>query len=356
MNGKIDALWRRGVRRGLIAGGLKTAGILARAGLLRDARGRGAIFTLHHVRPSVPLPSAPNAHLEITPEFLDAAIVQLKQEGYDFIALDDVPGRLVSPQPQPFACFTLDDGYRNNAEHALPVFERHQVPFTIFINEGFADRTHTIWWETLAELINACDSLPVNFGTSDAQCNGETLDLSTERARLNAFDRIARVFESDDEADAVAKLDAFARRHGIQPLEITRRLTMGRDELSKLSRHPLASLGAHTVSHRALKRLSDEEASLEMQRSADWLEALTGKRPAAIAYPYGTQAAVSERDQALASALGFSVAVTTQPGTICENYASRLTGLPRISLNGYYQEPHYVAALASGIPFAIGSG
>jgi peptidoglycan/xylan/chitin deacetylase (PgdA/CDA1 family) len=355
MNGKIDALWRRGVRRGLIAGGLKTAGILARAGLMREARGRGAIFTLHHVRPKVASPSAPNAHLEITPEFLDAAIAQLSQEGYDFIALEDVPGRLVSPQARPFACFTLDDGYRNNVEHALPVFERHQVPFTIFVNEGFADRTHTIWWETLAALLNACDQLVVDFG---ATCSGdglETIDLSTEGARLDAFDRMSRLIESDDEADAVARLDGLARRYGIQPLEITRTLTMGRDDLSKLSRHPLASLGAHTVSHRALKRLSDDEAAREMQRSADWLEALTGTRPAAIAYPYGTQAAVSERDQALASALGFTVAVTTQPGTICESYASRLTGLPRISLNGYYQEPHYVAALASGIPFAISS-
>ncbi|MBP2547754.1 peptidoglycan/xylan/chitin deacetylase (PgdA/CDA1 family) [Neorhizobium galegae] len=350
MNGKIDALWRRSVKRGLIAGGLETAGILARAGLMREARGRGAIFTLHHVRPPEPRLAAPNAHLEVTPQFLDAAISRLAEDGYDFVALQDVPARLAEPPARPFACFTLDDGYRNNVEHALPVFERYQVPFTIFINEGFADRTHTIWWETLAELLNETDRLSFDFGAGP-----ETLDLTAGSARLDAFDRFALYIERDNEADAVAELDALACRHGIEPLDITRRLTLGREDLSKLSRHPLASLGAHTVSHRALKRLSDADAGAEMKRSADWLEALTGTRPAAIAYPYGTQAAVSERDQALAQALGFTVAVTTQPGTVCAADTERLTALPRISLNGYYQEPRYVAALASGIPFAMGT-
>ena len=348
MSVNLDAIWRRGVKRGLIAGGLETAHVLSRLGLLRRARGRGAIFTLHHVRPFAPRTIDPNAHLEVTPDFLDLAIRRLKEDGYDFVSLIDVPDRLRAPRERPFACFTLDDGYRNNAEHALPVFERHGVPFTIFINEGFADRTHTIWWETLAEILNAESRVVFDFGAGD-----ETIDLATETQKLDAFDRFALFIQSTDEAEAIDALDALARRLGVEPLNITETLTMGRDELLRLVRHPLASFGAHTVSHRALKRLSDAEARREMLRSANWLEALTGERPATLAYPYGTDSAVSERDRALAAELGFQVAVTTRPGTICERFADHLTGLPRISLNGYYQVPRYVAALASGIPFAL---
>ncbi|MDO1581292.1 polysaccharide deacetylase family protein [Rhizobium oryzicola] len=344
----MEALWRRSVKRGLIAGGLTTANILARAGLMREARGRGAIFTLHHVRPHVARPIEPNGHLEVNPEFLDAAIIRLRQEGYDFIGLSDIPDRLTRPQERPFACFTLDDGYRNNVSHALPIFERHQVPFTIFINEGFADRTHSIWWETLAELLTTQDGLAFDFGDGE-----EEVDLSTPSRKLDAFDRFAQFMRNGCEASAVAMLDACASAHGIEPLDITASLTMPRQELLTLSRHPLASLGAHTVSHRALARLSEQEASREMRRSANWLEALTGKRPSAIAYPYGSPSAVTTREQALALTLGFKVGVTTQPGTVNEKSAAKITALPRISLNGYYQEPHYVAALASGIPFAM---
>ena len=48
---------------------------------------------------------------------------------------------------------TLDDGYRDNAEHALPVFRRHGVPFTIFVCPGFCDRTSELWWEALERII-----------------------------------------------------------------------------------------------------------------------------------------------------------------------------------------------------------
>ncbi|MCJ8508260.1 polysaccharide deacetylase family protein [Rhizobium lemnae] len=344
----LQAIWRRSLKRAMIAGGLEAAYVLANLGVLRNARGHGAIFTLHHVRPHAPRIVEPNAHLEVTPEFLDQALGRLKAESYDFIPLSEVPARLANPSERPFACFTLDDGYCNNADHALPVFERHGAPFTIFINEGFADRTHTIWWETVAALINQQDVIQFDFGDGM-----EEIKLSCPKSKLNLFDRFVRFVQHDCEAQAVKRLDDAARTYGIEPLAITEALTMDQARLRELARNPLAALGAHTVSHRALMRLSAEDAAHEMRRSADWLEEVTGTRPTSLAYPYGTKAAVSDRDQHLAWELGFSVAVTTQPGTLNRASLERLTGLPRISLNGFYQEPRYVAALASGIPFAI---
>lgn len=344
----LQAIWRRSVKRAMIAGGLEAAYLLSNAGLMRNARGHGAIFTLHHVRPFNPRIVEPNAHLEVTPEFLDLALRRLCDEGYEFISLADVPARLANPSSRPFACFTLDDGYRNNVQFALPVFERHSAPFTIFINEGFADRTHSIWWETVAALINQESRIRFDFGSGP-----DEIDISSPKSKLDAFDRFAVFMQKDCEAQAVERLDAAARSYGIEPLALTEELTMNREELRQLSNHPLAALGAHTVSHRALMRLSPEMAGHEMQRSADWLQDVTGKRPTSFAYPYGTRAAVSIREQVIARELGFSVAVTTQPGTLGPNCLERLTGLPRISLNGFYQEPRYVAALASGIPFAL---
>jgi peptidoglycan/xylan/chitin deacetylase (PgdA/CDA1 family) len=348
MSVTLDALWRRGVKRGLIAGGLETANLIARAGMLRKARGRGAIFTLHHVRPPQTSVIAPNAHLEVTPQFLEQAIEQLAADGYEFIALDALPARLASPQTRPFACFTLDDGYRNNAEHALPVFERHGVPFTIFVSEGFAERRVSLWWETVAQLLANIDSIGFDFGAGE-----ERLDIACSKRKLDVFDRFSSYVQRDDETKNVAEIDRLASRHDVDALGITAALTMDSAELVQLSRHPLVSLGAHTPSHRALSRLSEAEARREMQNSADWLEQLTGRRPTTIAYPYGTTWAVTEREPQLAKALGYEVAVTTQPGTISERDHDALTALPRISLNGYYQTPRYVSALASGIPFTI---
>ncbi|MGE7371121.1 polysaccharide deacetylase family protein [Neorhizobium sp. NPDC001467] len=354
MTGRFDAVWRRSVKRALIAGGLETAAMGARAKIMPSARGRGAIFTLHHVRPPEGHPAEPNAHLDITPEFLDSAIRRLKADGYEFLSLSDVAARMRRPVEgaKPFAAFTLDDGYRDNVEHALPVFERHGVPFTIFVTQGFATRSHGMWWETLAALLNALPEIRFDFGAHSGR--GEiTLPLRTATDKLDAFDHFSRFIAAGSETEQVAVVDALTARHGIDALDITRQLTMDVEELRALSQHPLACLGAHTVSHRSLAQLPASEARREMLAGIEWMEAAFGRRPKSFAYPYGTQRAVSERDTALARDLGFELAVTTRPGTLADDLRERMTALPRISLNGYYQVPRYVSALASGLPFAL---
>jgi len=334
------------IKRAFITGGLTASGLLSSAGVMRSARGRGAIFTLHHVRPKQQRVFDPNAHLEITPDFLEAAILRLKRENYRFIALDALPAHLASNDPQPVAVFTLDDGYRNNLEFAAPVFTRQGVPFTVFVTGGFIDRTHTLWWETLADLLEARESLRFDFGAGE-----EILPLSAVSEKQAAFDRIAAFIHDGSEALAVAKLNSVAEGHGIAPLVITETLTLGEAGLKKLVQNPLASLGAHTISHRALARLTEEEAHLEISASADRIREITGSRPTTLAYPYGDPSAASPREQMLAAERGLAVAVTTQPGTLTSDAA--LTALPRISLNGFYQKPAYVSALASGIAFRL---
>lgn len=349
MKGRFDAIWRRGVKRALIAGGLEAAALVARTGILPAARGRGAIFTLHHVRPMGDHPAEPNAHLDITPEFLDKAIRQLKDDGYEFVSLCEVAARMKRPaQGKPFAAFTLDDGYRDNVEHALPVFERHGVPFTIFVARGFAERSHGMWWETMAALLNVLPEIRFDFGAGEV-----TLPLATGTDKLDAFDHFSRFIASGPETRQVAVVDALAMRHGIDALQITAHLTMDLEELQALAKHPLASLGAHTVSHRSIAQLDKAEARGEMLACIEWMEQSFGFRPRSFAYPYGTSRAVSKRDKDLARELGFDLAVTTRPGTIHDDLGHEMTGLPRISLNGYYQVPRYVSALASGLPFAL---
>ncbi|WP_455273460.1 polysaccharide deacetylase family protein [Rhizobium herbae] len=336
---------RQAAKRAAITGGLHVARVIGTTGLMRDARGRGAIFTLHHVRPKQPLAFDPNGHLEITPDFLETAIVRLKRDGYRFITLDALPVHLASNDPRPVAVFTLDDGYRNNLEHAAPVFSRHAVPFTVFVAGGFIDRTNILWWEVLADLLNRNTSLQFQFDGI------ETLPAETLQQKQAAFDRIAAFIQTIDEATAVERLKTFAASQGVDALKLTADLTLDAAGLKRLIENPLASLGAHTISHRALARLPDNFARDEMEQSARRVEAITGRRPVSLAYPYGYAGTVSPRDHRLAQDLGFTTAVTTQPGTLNDRLDK--TALPRISLNGHFQKAGFVSALASGIAFQL---
>lgn len=348
MLSQLKTLAKPLVKRTIITSGLEAAAAMAVLGLGRQAAGRGAIFTLHHVRPRPATPFQPNDILDVTPEFLETAILALKAAGYRFIPLDAVRGALRDGQGQRFACFTLDDGYRDNAAFAAPVFTRHGVPFTVFLAKGFVDATQSMWWETLDALLNGTDRLTFDFGGGP-----ETLAAASPMEKSLAFNRIAQFVNSTDEAAAVAQIDATARDAGIDPLAITRDLTMREDELRALADNPLAAYGAHTVTHRGLARLSASEAEREISESVERVASITGRRPKSFAYPYGDARSVSVRERGLIRSLDIDIAVTTRPGTLGTTQAEDGTAVPRISLNGHFQKARYVRALASGIPFKL---
>jgi len=341
------------IKRAVISAGLEGAALLKGAGVMAGARGRGAIFTLHHVRPFARRAVDPNRHLEITPEFLDAALARLTADGYRFVALDAVPALLAAGDGgQPFAAFTLDDGYRNNLSEALPVFERHGAPFTVFVCEGFSRRSHTIWWETAAALINAGDAFEY-----DAGAGLRRFSTRNSAERMAAFGALATAITGGgSETDAITRLDAAASSMGVDARAMVEALVMPDEQLRQLAAHPLASLGAHTISHRALSLLDDATVAAELRQSADYVEGVCGRRPTTLAYPYGDGRSVSARTVGIAEGQGFALAVTTAPGTLNAAHAGALWQLPRISLNGHFQTPRAVTALASGIPFKLLKG
>lgn len=339
---------RSAVKRAVIGAGLEASAVLAALGAFSAAKGHGAIFTLHHVRPARSGPFQPNALLEVTPDFLEAAIAALRDAGYDFAPLASVPERLAAPPGRPFACFTLDDGYRDNAVHAAPVFTRNGVPFTLFLTSGFVDATRSMWWETLEALLRQEARVAIDLGRGT-----ESIATGTPAEKRAAFERVARVINTSDERDAIARLDRAAAACGIDPLRITADETMRADELRALLANPLASYGAHTATHRGLARLPPAEAEAEIAQSIATVAALTGTVPATFAYPYGDARSVAPHVRDILRRLGLAIAVTTRPGTLRPEMAADLTAAPRISLNGLYQKSRYVRALASGIPFRL---
>ena len=349
MQGPLAVALRRKLKHASIQGGLEALAFAARAGLGRKSAGRGVIFTLHHVRPAEEKAFDPAAHLAVTPEFLDSAITTVKSAGYRPVALADLPAHLASPpDDRPAAIFTLDDGYRDNDIHARPVFERHEVPFTIFVAGGFVDRTHSIWWKTAEALLSRIETFRFDFG------NG-TIDLPTRSTleKYAAYDRLYNALACERQDEIVARLDRVAEDNGVSPLGIVDSEVMDESELRRLAATPFASLGAHTISHPSLAHLDEAAMRTEISASIDRVAAITGERPTTFAYPYGSTCAAGPREHEAARQAGLTLAVTTQPDVLrCRNLDT-LFDLKRVSLNGYYQQTRYVEALVSGLPFSV---
>jgi peptidoglycan/xylan/chitin deacetylase (PgdA/CDA1 family) len=306
------------------------------------------IFTLHHVRQAQLRPFAPAAHLEVTPEFLDSILALVRELDYDVIPLPEVAGRLATPiRDRQFVAFTLDDGYRDNVEIACPIFEKHQAPFTVFPTSGFINRERTLWWKTLEHLIASNDRL-----VWDAGGRPVLHDCSTILRKFATYRRLVSWLDKVDEDSAVEALDRIAVAHGVNPCEIVEREVMTADELLRLSRRPAVTIGAHSWSHVNLKRVTPERLSEELCRGTDEIASIIGYRPALFAYPYGSRTAAGPREFATA-AKDFDIAVTTTPRLLYASDRQHLASLPRVSLNGLYQNRHYVEALMSGLPFRL---
>ena len=127
--------------------------------------GVGVIFMLHHVRPRREGAFQPNHHLEVEPEFLRAMLAHLRSLDVDIVTLDEVHQRLQERKfARRFACFTLDDGYRDNRDFALPVMREFDAPLTVYVTSDFAEGTGRLWWVALEKAIAKASSIEVPIG------------------------------------------------------------------------------------------------------------------------------------------------------------------------------------------------
>src|SRR6202040_743913 len=122
--------------------------------------GVGTIFMLHHVRPRRDAAFQPNRHLEVAPEFLRAMLSHLKSRDIDIVTMDEVHQRLVERNfSRRFACFALDDGYRDNRDFALPVMREFDAPLTVYVASDFAEGSGRLWWIALEMAIAKASSI-----------------------------------------------------------------------------------------------------------------------------------------------------------------------------------------------------
>jgi peptidoglycan/xylan/chitin deacetylase (PgdA/CDA1 family) len=315
--------------------------------------GVGAIFMLHHVRPRRDVEFQPNRHLEVAPEFLRAMLAHLRSDGVDIITMDEVHRRLIERNfSRRFACFTLDDGYRDNRDFALPVMRDFDAPFAVYVASDFAQGSGRLWWIALEMVIAKTSSIEVAMGGDAVR-----LDTSTPAAKQAAFDRLHGWLRAlPGEHDIHREIGALCARHGVDEIAICRDLCMSWDELKPFAEDPLITIGAHTITHCNLARQTEQIASHEMAISRARIEETLQRPVVHLAYPYGDKIAAGAREFALARAAGFKTAVTTRPGMIFPESADHLTALARVSLNGNYQDTRIFPVLTSGAATAVWNG
>jgi peptidoglycan/xylan/chitin deacetylase (PgdA/CDA1 family) len=339
------------LKKSLVRGGLEALYFSAAHYLLRPhVGGVGVILTLHHVRPPRLDRFQPNRLLEVTPSFLENVVRWLRRSHVDLVSLDEMHRRLTAADiARRFVCLTIDDGYRDTLQWAYPIFKRHQVPFTVYIPTSFPDRLGELWWLTLEAVVARNERIQLLI---DGKERG--FDCATLTEKRHLFDELyrwVRSLKTEEELRRVVR-DLAARYH-IDMAATCDQLCMTWNELSTLAADPLVTIGAHTVNHVMLAKMSEQSARAEMEMGRAVIEAALGVRPVHLSYPIGESTSAGPREFNIAAELGFKTGMTARPGLIFAEHRNHLLALPRISLDGEYQRLRYVRVLLSGVPTAV---
>jgi peptidoglycan/xylan/chitin deacetylase (PgdA/CDA1 family) len=288
----------------------------------------------------------PNATLSITPEYLESLVRSFRAANVDIVTLDEALERIAARRPgRRFVCFTFDDGYRDNLEHAMPIFRRHAAPFTIYATSAFVTRNFAPWWYVLEHVI--ANTARVHWGRGRDTTAYDTADLS---AKYATFDELSKQFFSLRQADVRARLRELAEDHAVSLSDFAAREHCSFDELNELIAGG-AEIGCHTVSHALLLHESDATVRSELLDARVELESRLKRPVKHLAYPYGKRDHVGSRELVLARELGFASAVTTRKGALFAIHSEHRHALPRVEVTpSFASSPHYLHTILQGLP------
>lgn len=343
-----------GLKQTIIRGGLESLFFSgAHFALKPFVGGVGVILTMHHVRPPQPDRFQPNRLLEITPRFLARVVKLLRRSRVDVVSLDELHHRMTEGDfRRRFVCLTFDDGYRDILQYAYPILKEAGMPFAIYVATSFPDRLGELWWLALEAVIARNERIGLVIDG-----NNHTFDCGTVAEKRALFDELYWWLRSQPtETELRAIVRNLAACYHVDIAAFCKELCMDWRELAELAADPLVTIGAHTVNHPMLAKLPQKTVYSELDLSRSVIEAALGKRPEHLSYPFGDSASAGAREFEIAQKLGFKTAVTTRPSVVFRTHRTHMTALPRISLNGEYQQLRYVRVLLSGSATAMWNG
>ena len=265
--------------------------------------GIGTIFMLHRVHPFEDNKLLPNENLKVSPQFLEKFIIELKSKGYEFISLDRLHELLIKKfKAKKQIIITLDDGYKDNYEIAYPIFKKYNVPFAIYITTSFTNRTSSLWWYVLEDLIvNNCE---INLS------DGSRYICKTDKEKTDVFitvkDKIKDMFIFSRQNEFAGKLNEMFidYKNGIDWFGKCEELIMSWDDIQELSKDPLVTIGGHTKNHFALNKICPDKIVEEIVEANSLIENKIGKKIEHFAYPFGSMNEIGRKECDIVKSLG----------------------------------------------------
>jgi peptidoglycan/xylan/chitin deacetylase (PgdA/CDA1 family) len=268
-----------------------------------------------------------------TQDDFDAHVRMLKSH-FDVIGIDDLTtaigdaARDETRRKQRFAMLTFDDGYIDNYELAFPVLQAHDATATFFLTTGFVSDRRLGWWDEIAWMVRSSPRRTVRLSSPWFK---DAAEVSTEPA-CNLTWQLLRTFYSLPGHETASYLNwiAEATGSGRAPSILSDTLWMNWDQVNEMASAGM-SIGAHSVTHPVLSRLSAEEQLFEVLESRLVIEQAIGRTVTAFSYPVGRRDTFNVDTRKALSEAGFDWAFSYYGGYVSGQTVDRFD-IPRFAV------------------------
>ncbi|WP_028671355.1 polysaccharide deacetylase family protein [Saccharospirillum impatiens] len=269
------------------------------------------VFMLHRMQDK---PLGVSGH---NPDTLRAALAYVRQQNYHPISLRTLIEHLRegTPLPTRAVAFTMDDGFYDQAEIAIPIFQEFQVPVTVFIATGLPDNEWWSWDYKLEYLIMSRmkGGQKLHIGSQAWQL--ENTNKNTRRACLRSVRSFIKGQDGTGHDDYV---DDISQQLGcdLPPLPPPAYRAISWSQARALESQGV-EFGPHSHRHNILQAQSLTDAEREIRHSWSRLKAELKHPLPVFCYPTGrTGVDFGPREMAIAQHIGLRAAFSADAGYI----------------------------------------
>jgi peptidoglycan/xylan/chitin deacetylase (PgdA/CDA1 family) len=308
--------------------------------LYHALRGRKrAIVTYHNVLPMSHLPQQDAYNVDVTAAVFDKQLTFLKKH-FDLRPIQEIE----NPEAQG-VFLTVDDGMLNNYNYLVPALDKHGLTALFGVCPDFVDgKLPHIWRDHLFLIFRHFVGKPVLLPTND-------FEKQYIFQSVNEGHQLMRKYVYDNQiADVYAIVREICQRNNLPYQHMTdepeRFDFMNWQQIRDITQKG-NQIASHTMSHRILRFLNDEEKQYELLNSKQRIENQLNNKINALIYPYGGPTQIDEATVRVAQEAGYLLALMNVQTPLLQ---PQILAQARFALPPTSNVPH-LHAVVSGYKF-----
>jgi len=204
------------------------------------------------------------------------------------LSIDEVADHYIKKKslPKNAVSVSFDDGFKNNFTTAAPILKDLNIPAVFYLSTGFIGTEKMFWVDQLEDCINRCKKNTIQIKI-DKTYNKYTLKNKLEKiSALKSIKDYCKLV-TNEEKEIILK--QVIKETNIKPNIFFSHnyLKLAWEEVKKMAKNPLFTIGGHSVSHNILAALPKNDMEQEIKESINQLTEKTGNKIVHFSYPEG---------------------------------------------------------------------